>query len=77
MQCIQQGHTVVTLTLYRNGKRIDVVHISGTNHGLPLIRDKQITYRFELLELKPYPTVQCIELQHYVAELIVTKTRLR
>jgi hypothetical protein len=76
MQCVQQGNAVVTLTLFRNEKRIDVVNVNG-NSDVPFIKDRQYTYHFQLLELQPYPTVQFIELQHYVAELVITKTSLR
>ncbi len=73
MRCIQQGNAVVTLTLYRNEKRIDIVNVSG-NSDVPLFKDQQYAYHFQLLELQPYPTVQFIELQHYVAELVITKS---
>lgn len=75
MPCVQQGNAVVTLTLYRNEKRIDRVNLSG-NSEVPLIRDRQYAYHFRLLELQPYPTVQFIEPQHYVAELIITQSSL-
>jgi hypothetical protein len=76
MQCVQQGNAVITLLLYRNSTRIDVVNINTNNDNLPLIKDRQYAYHFRLLELQPYPTVQFIEPQHYVAELIITKSSL-
>jgi hypothetical protein len=76
MQCVQQGNAAVTLTLYRNEKRIDRVNLSGDS-DVPLIKDRQYAYYFQLLELQPYPTVQFIEPQHYVAELIITQSSLK
>ena len=73
MQCGQSGNAVVTLTIYRNEKRIDVLNVSANNPAAPVIQDGVLSYRFELLELQPYPTVQFMELQHYVAELMVTR----
>ncbi|MCG6968647.1 MAG: hypothetical protein LJE85_02680 [Gammaproteobacteria bacterium] len=76
MQCDQQGTVVVTLTVYNNDQRIDVLHVSA-NDSVPITRDRQLAYHVQLLELHPYPTVQFIELKHYVAELVVTKSRGR
>jgi hypothetical protein len=76
MDCIQQGKAVVTLTLYRKDKLIDVLHISA-NDPAPITSDHLSAYRVQLLELQPYPTVQFIELKHYVAEMLVTKTGIR
>jgi hypothetical protein len=74
MHCPQQGTAEVTLTLYRNDKRIDVLKISADD--LPFtISDRRITYHIRLLELQPYPTVQFVDIKHYVAELVVTKAK--
>ena len=77
MHCIHNSKAVVTLTLYRQDERIDVLTISGDDTALPGVQYRQYTYRFRLLDLQPYPTVQFIDLQHYIAELIITKTANR
>jgi hypothetical protein len=76
MHCSHQGKAVVTLTLYRDDKRIDVLNISANDVPFT-ISDRRLTYHIQLLGLQPYPTVQFIDIKHYVAEFVVTKASVQ
>ncbi|KPJ91672.1 MAG: hypothetical protein AMJ53_11100 [Gammaproteobacteria bacterium SG8_11] len=75
MQCVHPGNAVITLSLYRNEERIDSINIMGNNSSYASITDRQFAYHIQLLDLQPYPTVQFIELQHYVAEVVITQAK--
>jgi hypothetical protein len=73
-QCVQAGDAKVTLTIYRAHERINTVILDGHNTEAPSIKDREVVYVFHLMDLQPYPTVQFVSPEHYVAEIMITKT---